>query len=326
MPIVVDLIQPQQVPVFAAVTGLTPALTGQVVRPDITQVDGCPVLQKLKVFAVEQGTSKILEWVMRDGAGNPINLTGVSGAPESVAELGQPDTGAHAAVIRVRTALATGNFCRPGETVFELDGAIIDPLNGIVRCPIDRTLTGAAAIYEMSWGIKNSNGDFIFVNQAYLSIDRSLFGADLTQVGGSPTLQEVRLSIRDSLPENLWLSDLEFDAAEVIQCMVRPIAYWNEVPPPLQPILPDQFPYREHWLKGIQGYLMQLGAHHYRRVHLKYAAGGTTIDDKNREMEYMRAAQMLLGEYREWVKDKKYEINVRQVYSSMGSAYQRGWW
>jgi hypothetical protein len=93
--------------------------------------------------------------------------------------------------------------------------------------------------------------------------------------------------MRDNGPaDNSLLDDVEFDAAEITQAVLRPIMYWNETPPPIQPLLTTKtFPFREMWMVGIQSYLFDMVSSHYRRNQLAYNAGGLSIDDKNKEQQ-----------------------------------------
>jgi hypothetical protein len=59
----------------------------------------------------------------------------------------------------------------------------------------------------------------------------------------------------------------------------------------------------------------------YRRNRLGTSAGGISIDPENKEREYLRAYQVLVGEWREWMKLKKVEINAAAFSGSVGSTY-----
>jgi len=140
---------------------------------------------------------------------------------------------------------------------------------------------------------------------------------------GPPTLEEIRLSIRDnSGADNVLLDDVEFDSAEIIQSVMRPLQYWNEIPPPLNPLLTTKnFPFRELWLQGIQAYLFDIAANHYRRNQLAYSAGGMAIDDKNKEQQYVAASNRMLQMFQDNVKAKKIEINIAAFSGAIGSPY-----
>jgi len=131
------------------------------------------------------------------------------------------------------------------------------------------------------------------------------------------------LSMRDNGPaDNSLLDDVEFDAAEITQAVLRPIMYWNETPPPIQPLLTTKtFPFREMWMVGIQSYLFDMVSSHYRRNQLAYNAGGLSIDDKNKEQQYRAASNQLTQQFREMLRAKKMEINIGLFSGDLNSNY-----
>jgi hypothetical protein len=180
----------------------------------------------------------------------------------------------------------------------------------------------------MEIGISDENGNIIFINQGYLCVNRSLWTPNgLTGFGsGPPTLAEIRLALRDSSPaDNLWLGVEEFDLAEVVACIERPILYWNESPPPIpQKYNTATFPWRYYWLAGICGCLYKIAESHYMRVHLPYQAGGVSVDDKNKFREYGAKGDKFWDEYRQWTQWKKVQLNAEAAVQSVGSPYY-GW-
>jgi hypothetical protein len=74
-------------------------------------------------------------------------------------------------------------------------------------------------------------------------------------------------------------------------------------------------------LQGIQAYLFDIAANHYRRNQLAYSAGGMSIDDKNKEQQYIAASSRMLQMFQENVKAKKIEINIAAFSGSLGSPY-----
>ena len=115
---------------------------------------------------------------------------------------------------------------------------------------------------------------------------------------------------------------VEFDAAEMTQAVLRPLQYWNEIPPPIRPAQTTKtFPFREIWMLGIQSYLLEIAAHHYRRNQLAYNAGGVAVDDKNKEQYYTAASERLRQRFQEMARAKKIEINIALFSGSLGSQY-----
>jgi hypothetical protein len=81
---------------------------------------------------------------------------------------------------------------------------------------------------------------------------------------------------------------------------------------------------RHKWLQYIAGHLFLTAAHRFRRNHLPYQAGGIAIDDQNKFQLYDQIGMMLTQEYKEWVKQKKVQINCQLAITSQGSAYGGG--
>lgn len=300
----------------------------QVVKADLSTVDDCPVLQKLKVFLVEQGTCRTLEWTLRDRAGNPVNLTNCfpQEGNSLSCSLGDEDSDGLAdcggIVVRMREIMSLRQPSDTGiTTLWQFEGTVEDAENGIVRAALPDGSTAYPGLFLVNWGVKNEQNQLIYVSDSYLFVDRTLFGSDPFKVQGPPTLQEIRLSIRDSAPENLLLDNVEFDPAELALAIQRPVQLWNETPPPIEKFTTNTFPFKEHWLQGIQGYLFQTAAHSYRRNQFDYQAGGVQVDDKNKEQEYLRASQLLLEQYKTWLKHKKVEINALKAMGQVGSTY-----
>jgi len=302
----------------------------QDVLPDQTyNEDGCPVLPKLQLHEVQQGQDALLKWNMKDRRGNTIDLSDMCPDESAVSDdegedfdaVSDPGCG-----IELRVREMTGN--NPStHSVHTVQAEVTDPAVGEVKAAslpdIIRTVPG---IYWEEWAIIGPEGNMLFSNQVMLWVNEGLFGltSDLAKRGlGPPSISEIRLSIRDNSGEdNLLLDDVEFDAAEIAQAVSRPLGLFNEVPPPLRPPRDTtNFPFREHWLIGIQAHLLLTAAHNFRRNHLPYNAGGIAVDDKNNEAEYMRAGKDLLEQYRNWVQQKKVEINTALFTGSVGSLY-----
>jgi hypothetical protein len=171
--------------------------------------------------------------------------------------------------------------------------------------------------------VDNVTGGALTVDQGLLSVERSLFTADYG-VNGPPTLQEIRLELRDTEPNiNRLLQNVEYDDAEILRAIVKPVEEWNHSPPSLNGYVYDThtFPFRHFWMQGIKGYLLSFAAHWYRRNRLAYQAAGVSVDDMNKEREYLEASELLISEYRTWLKHKKVELNAYGAYGEVSSAY-----
>ncbi|RKX21346.1 MAG: hypothetical protein DRP45_12410 [Candidatus Zixiibacteriota bacterium] len=110
--------------------------------------------------------------------------------------------------------------------------------------------------------------------------------------------------------------------------MQRAVDDYNDANPPVGGFTYDSFPWRGAWLRGTVGHLLRMAAHRYRRNALRYSAGGLTVQDQEKFLEYDRAAEQAMAEYLTWVQRKKVSININSGYGSVGpSPYgRRGLW
>jgi len=298
------------------------------INPPITQADGCSVLPKMQCHEIQQGQDARLEWVMRTPNGEPVNLTdcanSCSAAAGSCAETfdaaGTPQCG-----ITLRMRELSG-YDGPTDAIYSMDVDITAAATGAVRAySLPDAILRYPGVYMEEWALFSDDCRLIFSNQAVCFVGRGLFG--ISSNGnqwnlGPPSISEIRLSMRDNAPnDNLLLDDIEFDAAEITQAVLRPLQFWNETPPPIGLQTTKTFPYRELWLKGIQAYLMQIAASNYRRNHLPYNAGGVSVDDKNKARDYTSYANALMKDFRDMVQAKKVEINIANFSGAVTSNY-----
>lgn len=287
-----------------------------VVTAGIAEKDDCPILTRIKAFIVDEGHCAVLEHVFRNRDGNPYDLT-VQEVSESVSI-----NPAQRVVLRLKEILGTA---AARSKVYEIEGEITDGANGVVRAELTDEIVKRAGIYQLSWAYLEADR-VTRINEGLLSIERSLWG-DLAEtpkhITGPPTINEIRMHIMDSSPnENFLLDEVEFADEQIVTAIIKPIQHFNEVNPPLRRIFTTHdFPWKKHWLDAATGYLLRFAAHNYRRNRLGVNAGGVAIDDQNKEREYMAAAQLLLDEWKEFVKLKKLELNMAECVGIIGSAY-----
>jgi|TARA_R110000824_G_scaffold95196_2_gene229058 hypothetical protein len=294
-----------------------------------TVVDGCPVLPKLKCHEVQQGQDARLLWNMVNPQGEAVNLTDCIGSCPSVSsDDGEvfDAAGTPACGVELRVREITG--CNPNlDPVHSLAVEVLDAATGSVRAAaLPDAVIREPGIYIEEWGVFTEDSRMIFSNQCCTFVRRGLFGLsnDVSKRNlGPPTVEEIRLSLRDNSPaDNTLLDDFEFDAAEIAQAVVRPLQYWNEIPPPLRPAQTTKtFPFREMWLLGIQANLFSIAANNYRRNDLQYTAGGVAVADKAKEQVYAAAGGRLMQEFQGMLRAKKIEINISMFSGSIGSSY-----
>jgi hypothetical protein len=287
-----------------------------VVGSPASTVNGQPVLTRMRAITITQGQTATIDWQMINRDGVPVDL--------SACEISTPENTVKV-VLQLKEQIALGNQ----NPVNRLDVTVVDAPTGKVSVFLPKNMVGIPGIYyaEMALvNIETGNEDYpavIFSNTFYLIINRSTFSS-YGKAGGPPSIAEVRLHLRDSSPnESFLLENLMFDDAEIALAIGRPVQYWNEIPPPLDPVYNTQtFPYRYHWLEGICANLFMMVAEQYRRNQLSYQAGGMAVDDQNKEANYERAGQTRWQVYREWVRATKAAINLEGCYGEVTSNYK----
>lgn len=299
------------------------------IRAPQTVVDGCPVLPKIQCHEVQMAQNAQLLWNFKTPQGEYVNLNDcISGCSYSSQSQGDTfdliDTPSCGPTLRMRELSGVDPS---KDKIIPINVTIVDAARGLVRSdPLPASLVRYPGVYLEEWAFFDTNANMLFSNQCCTFVRRGLFGVNsdpnLRNLG-PPTLEEIRLSMRDNAPaDNMLLDDVEFDAAEISQAVLRPIQYWNETPPPIRPLLTTKtFPFREMWLLGIHAYLFDMAANHYRRNQLSYSAGGVAIDDKNKEPQYRAASQQLQQQFREMLRAKKIEINISLFSGTLGSPY-----
>lgn len=302
----------------------TPNLTavscaGQnVISAPISKTNGLPVLSRMRAISIAQGQCATIDWQLHDKDGNPVNLT-----PCGFTDAADPAD--FKVVLRLKEHLALGNNRRP----VQLDADVVNAEEGRVQVSLDRNVVGLPGIYFADLALISTAAEtantpcVIFSNTFYLVINRSTFGQP-DKPGGPPSMAEIRLHLRDSSPNESYLIEhLMFDDAEIALAIVRPVQYWNEVPPPIDNVYNTQtFPFRYHWLEGICANLFLMVAEGFRRNQLDYSAAGVTLNDQNKEANYERAGQTRWQAYREWVRATKASINLEGCYGQVTSNYK----
>ncbi len=140
---------------------------------------------------------------------------------------------------------------------------------------------------------------------------------------GLTTIEDIRLLIRDTHPEESYLlEDLTFSDEEVVLALERTIRYFNEVPPDLGRYLTTaNFPWPYHLAEGVMAQLFLIAANAARKNSLQYSAGGLSFSDQEKEGQYLQAYQLHWQSYQRFVSDKKTEINMNSCYGDILSPY-----
>lgn len=272
-----------------------------VLAPDVTQIYGQTNPRKMQMLEVNQGQAATITWVMKNAEGDPVDFSLCGSSVK----------------LRIREALYTAQA--PGT---EITGTITDATAGEVAAVLTSDVVGFPGISIGEFAVLNGSGVVVFTNMFYLVVNRGQFGT-ATSDGGPPTMAEIRLHLRDSGPEdNYLLDEVEFDGAEIAASIIRPIDQFNAMQPPIDQLYnTSNFPWRYYWLEGIIGNLFTTAAHHYRRNHLPYSAAGVSIDDKNKEMQYLQAAMLHKKNWEDFAKAKKVQLNMEAGFGQVLSGY-----
>lgn len=292
-----------------------------VLRPSVTRVDGRPVLTKTVAVSTSQGMAPVIEMVLRDSEGRPINFTSCGFTNYSNASSSSSSSAAQGQVIlRAREVFAP----KSNAPLVDVEGLFVNAAAGVVRAKIPVGATLNNGIFEGNWGVISAEGELLTSNKFYLVVEKSQFASSSALPGsGLPSIDTVRVYLRDSSPaDNPLLNTLEFDLSEICDAMIVCIEHWNTMQPPIRlKFTTLNFPESSALFNGIMGELYLTAAKHYRRNQLNYNAGGLAIDDKNKSQEYETIGERMLQDYLKWVRMVKVQINKEAWDGSFGSTY-----
>jgi hypothetical protein len=299
--------------------------------PSLYNFYGNPLVSRKRAVVTNAGTKSIVRWTMLNTDGLPVDLTtcglpvsedGTCETSESLSSsesVGEGECKTSCVVLCFREYMSFGRQQAAEEPI---KGIVTDAGNGMVEFELPKDL--CPGIYWAEAAVMNCDCP-MFSNVFCLVINRGLFSQARPMNNlGPPTIAEIRLFAADSHADESLLQDgTKWDDAEIAACIVRPVDYWNEVPPPLMSSLftTDTFPFRFHWLEAILGSLFLISAERFRANHLPYSASGVSIDDQAKFQLYEEVGRRKWAEYKAWVRHKKAEINLNEGYGVVGSPY-----
>ena len=268
-----------------------------------TELLGTPPPPKQRpTISLAQGQTKAITQVFLDRAGEPVDL-GDTTNRVIVYQAGQLWTSLLPASSDI------------GITIIIPDDNITD---SAVSIPFTLTKTSYPGLFQSQlqyWRDKQ----LLAVQDGFLEIRPQVgyISGGYTSITGPLTIAEVRLSMRDNVPEdNFLLDDVEFSDTEIAWAINRPVDHWNESLPAVNVYNPTSFPYRYNWSKAVVGELCLLAARWYRRNTLNYSAGGVQVQDRARAQEYEEVGRQLLTDYKEWMLREKVRLNVKLGWGS----------
>lgn len=290
-------------------------LDAGILSPVVSQKYGIPMPTKRRAVFVQQGQNAVIRYQLFDANGTPLNL-GTLGLGAPLSALIVP------AVLRLREVIGRG------APMYEVTNVTLNTATGETQATLPDAVAQNPGVYAAEFGVLNADAKLVYMNRFYVWVDRGLFGSGTCPDEGPPQVDEIRLAAADGAPEgNLLLDDYEFDLADFCQATERSVRIWNEVQPPIDLFYTTlAYPYRDNWMRAIIGHLYVMAAKGYTRNQLAYQAAGITVDDQNRGEPYEKLGQLMIAEYREWVKQKKAQLNAEAAITSSGSPYLYQLW
>lgn len=202
---------------------------------------------------------------------------------------------------------------------------IIDAAGGVAELVYDTNkITRRSGVWTAEIQIIE-NGIIRRILPYFVIINPTLTGARQDS-RSTLSIAEIRMTIRDTSPAgNFLIDELDFKENEIALAIRRCIDYWNEARPPVMTnMTPVSFPWRYHLSLGVVGELHHYAAINKMRNDLPYSAAGVSVQDTVRWERYKMIGDEYTAQWRQWVKEKKYEININGAFRTMGSAYYYG--
>jgi hypothetical protein len=285
--------------------------------PAIAEAYENQLTRQMRAVRTKQGACTDLRLNLLDDCGNPVNLEdyGFDAVSDSESSSESLSTDPYS---KCRFREASGTV----STTYQVSVSIISTDPAIVQCKIPPQVMNNSGVWLAEFGILDGDDDLLFTNECYIYNEISGWGG--STVGGLPSVDTVRLSLRDSDPGlNELIDDHDYDLAEIAAAAARVVNYWNDQPPPVRRAIfsATTFPFREIWLTGMHMFLFQAAEEHYRRNVLPHSAGGTTVDDKNRHREYRQAMADRQLEFKRLVMHRKAQLNAEGGYRTLMAGY-----
>ncbi len=299
------------------------------ITSELPQIDGCTLFTSVKAILASQGVPSLVEHVVRDRQGKPLDMTSLfpDAESEDVSAESLP-AGTGAVKVRIKEAVSDA-LDAVNNPLWELTATVLNAREGLIQFRLPKKTVELAGIYLVSVGVLD-DGTPVAVDAALMSVEKTLWARKLDvnlQQAGPPSILEIRSLMVDRDPaDNSLLDRVEFSTDQVMEAIIQPIQYFNEQPPPIGKFTTRDFPFQAAWQDAIIGNLLIMAAHNYRRNQLAYSAGGISVDDKNKEGPYLAYGNQLLQSYKDFVLNKKVEINVKGFMGNIQSPFARGAW
>ena len=273
-----------------------------------TNKDDCPLFDKTRHVTTAAGVCGTATWALRR-AGVPVDLSAL--LPESVsADESYSYTDAPLLSLKVRF-----QDCDRCGVLAEVDGEITDAATGAVQFPLPAAVCQHAGVYSFSAAVLQEDRP-ILIDSGLVSVEPSLWG-DPNQLTGPPSLEEIRLHLRDRAAENTLLGAVEFSDVEILEAIRWPVHEFNESPPPLPYYNCRTFPWRYNWLNAIVGRLLQSAVHAYLRNKLQATGANLAVNSLDKDDAYLRLAKSYRDEWQLFIREKKCQLNAGLAWGSI---------
>jgi len=287
---------------------------------------GCIPYDKTDTVIVNGGAPAPIEYQLRDGNGNPIDLSAwfPPGIPPEEQQYG----------LGVKFALADSSVVLKTP----VPANVIDAALGKIQFELPKAVYEMPCIYRFYSAVSQKTGAGMLGSVVYACPGRGILLVEWSPWMEHldhcpmkhrivPALEDVRRRLDDFVSKNSLMYQYEFTADDIVHAMVRPVYIFNEEPPRLRRFMYTlaNFPFYENWVQGAAAELLQIAVHHYARNKMMGNHGGISGDEKGRDKEYMQLAMMYKEEYRRWVLGKKRELNYSagQGWGTVHSDYVR---
>jgi hypothetical protein len=306
------------------------------VQPGVETVNqekyyGCIPLDKADTIVTEGGSPTVVDYIVRDASGVPVDLSGLFNQDNPG---GEDDPNG----LFIGFALADNTLVSKQP----VPGTVTDAKNGRVQFTLPDFIIDVPCLYSF-WtavGAKEtapSSGRYLYIapKKGIVLVEWTPFNAHFRNCPVKhrvvPALEDIRRTLDDFEGKNDLLGQVEFSNDDIVHAMVNPIRIFNEMPPRLQRFRYGlmTFPYYHQWVQGTAAELLRIAAMHYTRNKLLTSHGGLQGDEKNRDKEYLQYASAYMQEFREFCRLKKHELNFSggQGWGTLHSDYifQQHW-
>ncbi len=271
--------------------------------------EGCVIRTKRGHISISRGQCGVAQWQIRWPNGDTADFSDCD-IPGSVSEASVSES-VEVSDVSVEVGFKSCDGpCLHANVV----ATIVDASEGLVEFQIPDEVCHYPGIYQFEIGVLIGSS-LAMSDKGLISVESGVFGTEGTCIG-PPSIQEIRMHLRDRPEENDLLQDVEFDDAEILAAVVRPVQQFNERPPTLRYYSCRTFPFRYNWLNAIVSELLRTAAHHYVRNKMNAQGAGLSVDDKDKDDDYLRIAKMYRDEWVEFMALKKAELNLRGFYGS----------